>query len=84
MHFGTFKLTDEGIDDPPRASREPCEAAGLAPTAFLVPGSANRSSPDARRGLRQVVDEYVRHRNGTQSRSCASVGQALNGVERLA
>jgi L-ascorbate metabolism protein UlaG (beta-lactamase superfamily) len=37
MHFGTFKLTDEGIEDPPRRLARACEAAGLAPHAFLVP-----------------------------------------------
>ena len=36
MHFGTFQLTDEGIDDPPRALERAREAAGVAPGAFRV------------------------------------------------
>jgi L-ascorbate metabolism protein UlaG (beta-lactamase superfamily) len=37
MHFGTFQLTDEGIDEPIRALREALEAHGVAPEHFLVP-----------------------------------------------
>ncbi len=37
MHFGTFKLTQEGIDEPARALAEAREAAGLPPGAFIVP-----------------------------------------------
>jgi L-ascorbate metabolism protein UlaG (beta-lactamase superfamily) len=36
MHFGTFHLTDEGIDDPLRALERAREAAGVAPGAFRV------------------------------------------------
>jgi L-ascorbate metabolism protein UlaG (beta-lactamase superfamily) len=34
MHFGTFRLTDEGIDDPLRALDEARQAAGIASDAF--------------------------------------------------
>jgi L-ascorbate metabolism protein UlaG (beta-lactamase superfamily) len=37
MHFGTFKLTDEGLDDPVTHLVAAREAAGVAPEAFLVP-----------------------------------------------
>ncbi len=36
MHFGTFQLTDEGIDDPLRALERARSAAGVAPEAFRV------------------------------------------------
>jgi L-ascorbate metabolism protein UlaG (beta-lactamase superfamily) len=36
MHFGTFQLTDEGIDDPPRALERARATAGVAPEAFRV------------------------------------------------
>src|SRR5262245_11979720 len=36
MHFGTFRLTDEGIDDPPRALEKARTAAGIAPADFRV------------------------------------------------
>ena len=38
MHFGTFRLTDEGIDEPPRALAEARAAAGIAEHSFRVPG----------------------------------------------
>jgi L-ascorbate metabolism protein UlaG (beta-lactamase superfamily) len=34
MHFGTFQLTPEGIDDPVRALVQACESRGIAPDAF--------------------------------------------------
>ncbi|MBP0492933.1 MBL fold metallo-hydrolase [Pararoseomonas indoligenes] len=37
MHFGTFKLTQEGIDEPARALAEARGAAGLAEADFIVP-----------------------------------------------
>ena len=37
MHFGTFKLTQEGIDEPPRALAAARAAAGLAEGDFIVP-----------------------------------------------
>jgi L-ascorbate metabolism protein UlaG (beta-lactamase superfamily) len=36
MHFGTFHLTDEGIDDPLRALETARAAAGVAPDTFRV------------------------------------------------
>jgi len=36
MHFGTFQLTDEGIDDPLRALESARAAADVAPDAFRV------------------------------------------------
>ena len=38
MHFGTFKLTQEGIDAPARALEAARDAAELTPEAFRVPG----------------------------------------------
>ena len=37
MHFGTFKLTQEGIDEPPRALAGARAAAGLGERDFVVP-----------------------------------------------
>jgi L-ascorbate metabolism protein UlaG (beta-lactamase superfamily) len=37
MHFGTFQLTDEGIDAPARELSSARTAAGLAPEEFIVP-----------------------------------------------
>jgi len=37
MHWGTFKLTDEAMDEPPRRMREAWTAAGLEPEALWVP-----------------------------------------------
>ena len=37
MHFGTFKLTQEGIDEPPRALAAAYAEAGLAEGDFIVP-----------------------------------------------
>ena len=37
MHFGTFQLTTEGIDEPARALRRACHDKGVADAAFLVP-----------------------------------------------
>ncbi|MBP0443932.1 MBL fold metallo-hydrolase [Roseomonas sp. SSH11] len=37
MHFGTFKLTQEAIDEPPRLLEAARDAAGLPPEAFIVP-----------------------------------------------
>jgi L-ascorbate metabolism protein UlaG (beta-lactamase superfamily) len=39
MHFGTFRLTDEAFDEPPRRLIAAREAAGLAPEAFHVPAA---------------------------------------------
>lgn len=38
MHWGTFQLTDEGIDEPVRRLASAREAAGLSPSAFRVLG----------------------------------------------
>jgi L-ascorbate metabolism protein UlaG (beta-lactamase superfamily) len=37
MHWGTFQLTDEGIDEPLRALDLAKAAAGLDAEAFLAP-----------------------------------------------
>ena len=38
MHFGTFQLTTEGIDEPLRALRGCCRARGVAPSRFRTLG----------------------------------------------
>ena len=38
MHFGTFQLTDEAIDEPLRALAEACGAAEIAPSRFRTLG----------------------------------------------
>jgi len=37
MHFGTFQLTDEGIDDPPSALRAALRERGVREGEFIVP-----------------------------------------------
>jgi len=37
MHFGTFQLTDEGIDDPPRALCEALQERDVPAERFVVP-----------------------------------------------
>src|SRR5207245_10899792 len=34
MHFGTFQLTTEGIDEPLRALEDACRARNIAPSRF--------------------------------------------------
>jgi len=36
MHWGTFKLTDEAMDEPPVRARAAWQGAGLAPEQFWV------------------------------------------------
>jgi L-ascorbate metabolism protein UlaG (beta-lactamase superfamily) len=36
IHWGTFELTDESLDEPPRALARELAAAGVSPTAFRV------------------------------------------------
>ena len=36
MHFGTFRLTPEGIDEPPRALNVARRDATIAGTAFVI------------------------------------------------
>ena len=38
MHFGTFQLTDEAIDEPVRALEQASLAQGVRPDAFRVLG----------------------------------------------
>lgn len=35
-HFGTFQLTDEGMEEPPRALKETLERSGVHPDSFWV------------------------------------------------
>jgi len=37
MHFGTFQLTTEGIDEPAQALRRACQDQGVEESAFRVP-----------------------------------------------
>jgi len=34
IHWGTFKLTDEAMDEPPVRARAAWKAAGLAPAGY--------------------------------------------------
>ena len=47
MHWGTFKLTDEPMDDPPRRAHAAWHAAGLPPAAYwpLAHGETRRLEP---------------------------------------
>jgi L-ascorbate metabolism protein UlaG (beta-lactamase superfamily) len=47
MHFGTFQLTTEGIDEPQRALEEACRASNLPPSRFrtLPFGESLRLAP---------------------------------------
>ena len=38
MHFGTFQLTSEGIDEPARALEEACHSRNVAPSRFRTLG----------------------------------------------
>ena len=38
MHFGTFQLTPEGIDEPVRALADALGSHGIAPQAFRALG----------------------------------------------
>jgi len=38
IHYGTFQLTLEGIDEPPRALADACRANGVAPSSFRTIG----------------------------------------------
>jgi L-ascorbate metabolism protein UlaG (beta-lactamase superfamily) len=42
MHFGTFQLTDEAIDDPPRHLREALRERDVRAEDFVVPGFGER------------------------------------------
>jgi L-ascorbate metabolism protein UlaG (beta-lactamase superfamily) len=47
MHWGTFQLSNEGLDEPPRALATALRAAGLPPEAFQAPhpGEAMTTTP---------------------------------------
>jgi L-ascorbate metabolism protein UlaG (beta-lactamase superfamily) len=51
MHFGTFQLTDEQIDEPVRRLAEAVRQAGLDPGAFITLGSGDVHT--VRRGTRR-------------------------------
>ena len=38
MHFGTFQMTTEGIDEPVRALEEACDARNVPRSRFRTPG----------------------------------------------
>ncbi len=38
MHFGTFQLTSEGINEPVESLRAECRARGVRDEEFQVPG----------------------------------------------
>ena len=38
MHFGTFQLTAEGIDEPQRALEEACRVKNIPPSRFRTLG----------------------------------------------
>jgi hypothetical protein len=38
MHFGTFQMTIEGIDEPARALGEACREKNIPPSRFRVLG----------------------------------------------
>jgi N-acyl-phosphatidylethanolamine-hydrolysing phospholipase D len=43
IHWGTFELTDESLDEPPQALARAARAAGLADEAFtVIPVGATR------------------------------------------
>ena len=48
MHFGTFHLTDEAIDDPPRHLREALRECNVRAEEFVVPGFGERIAVPAR------------------------------------
>jgi N-acyl-phosphatidylethanolamine-hydrolysing phospholipase D len=47
IHWGTFELTDESLDEPPQALARAARQAGLADDAFtvLAVGATRRFSP---------------------------------------
>lgn len=53
MHFGTFQLTDEQIDEPVRRLAEASRRAGLDPGAFITLGSGDVCM--VRRGTRRCA-----------------------------
>jgi L-ascorbate metabolism protein UlaG (beta-lactamase superfamily) len=44
MHWGTFVLTDEPLDEPPRALRAAADVAGIDPDLLAVPAVGERLS----------------------------------------
>jgi L-ascorbate metabolism protein UlaG (beta-lactamase superfamily) len=49
MHFGTFRLTNEGIDEPPRRLREALRREGIDEGRFVVPDVGETRVFDLRR-----------------------------------
>jgi L-ascorbate metabolism protein UlaG (beta-lactamase superfamily) len=54
MHFGTFQLTLEGIDDPVESLAAARRQRGIAPDAFLAPEFGQSFALDQRSGLALV------------------------------
>jgi len=52
MHWGTFKLTDESMDEPPRRTREVWERAGLPPELLWLPAFGETRVVEPRRSPR--------------------------------
>ena len=59
MHFGTFQLTTEGIDEPLRALEDACRAAAWRRGGFARWGSVNRCGWGHRgRGLKRPPSTF--------------------------
>jgi L-ascorbate metabolism protein UlaG (beta-lactamase superfamily) len=58
MHFGTFQMTTEGIDEPPRALDDACRVRNIPPSRFRTPrfGESRRLGPDGRTTLEDAHD----------------------------
>lgn len=55
IHFGTFKLTDEPQDEPPRLLAEACGRLGIPPGAFAVLGHGGSLDVSGQAVLREAA-----------------------------